>query len=173
MSNKEFWNLVKPFLSSKGGLAENDIMLVTNDKIVTDELELSEIFNNHYANIVEKSSCRKPTSLANTIGSDDDREIVQKIIEKYKDHPSIAAIKQHSDQFFESFSLQEVGTYDVWQLLRAIDCKKSTGEDQIPPRLLSLAGNDLALPLTNAINMSIRESRFPEKGKRAAVCPLD
>ena len=83
-------------------------MLVTDDKVVTDELELSEIFNNHYVNIVEKSSGRKPTSLANTIGSDDDREIVQKIIEKYKDHPSIAAIKQHSDQFFEPFSLQEV-----------------------------------------------------------------
>ena len=58
-------------------------------------------------------------------------------------------------------------------MLRAIDCKKSTGEDQIPPRLLSLAGNDLALPLTNAINTSIQESRFPENGKRAAVCPLD
>ena len=39
MSNKEFWNLVKPLLSNKGGLAENDIMLVTDDKIVTDELE--------------------------------------------------------------------------------------------------------------------------------------
>ena len=37
MSNKEFWNLVKPFLSNKGGLAENDIMLVTDDKIVTDD----------------------------------------------------------------------------------------------------------------------------------------
>ena len=48
MSNKEFWNLVKPFPSNKGGLAENDIMLVTDEKFVTNELELSEVFNNHY-----------------------------------------------------------------------------------------------------------------------------
>ena len=173
MSNKEFWNLVKPFLSNKGGLAGNDIMLVTDDKIVTDELALSEIFNNHYVNIVEKTSGRKPTSLADTIGSDDDREIVKEILEKYQDHRSIVAITQHSDQVFEPFAFQEVGIYDVWQLLKSIDCGKSTGEDQIPPRLLSLAGNDLALPLTNAINTSIRESRFPDNGKRAAVCPLD
>ena len=113
------------------------------------------------------------TSLADTIGSDDDREIVQEIIEKYKDHPSIAAIKQHSDQFFEPFSFQKVEIYDVWKLLRAIDCRKSTGEDQIPHRILSLAGNDLLLPLTNAINTAIRGSRFQEKGKRAAVCPLN
>ncbi len=77
MSNKEFWNLVKPFLSNKGGLAKNDIMLVTDEKIVSDELELSEIFNNHYINIVEKTSGRKPTSLAIEACSDDDREIVQ------------------------------------------------------------------------------------------------
>ena len=61
MSNKEFWNLVKPFLSNKGGLAENDIMLVTDDKIVTDELALSEKFNDHYVNIVEKTSGRRPS----------------------------------------------------------------------------------------------------------------
>ena len=36
-----------------------------------------------------------------------------------------------------------------------------------------MAGNDLALPLTNAIYTSIRERRFLENGKRAAVCPLD
>ena len=54
-----------------------------------------------------------------------------------------------------------------------MDGKKSTGEDQIPPRFMSLAANDLAIPLTNAINTSIRESRFPENGKRAAVCPLN
>ena len=173
MSNKGFWNLVKPFLSNKGGLAENDIMLVTDEKIVTNELELSEIFNNHYVNIVEKTNGRKPTSLADTIGSDDDRDIVQEIVEKYKDHPSIVAIEHYSNHFFEPFSFQEVEIFDVWQLLRAVDCRKSTGEDQIPPRLLSLAGNELALPLTNAINTSIRESRFPENGKRAAVFPLN
>ena len=37
MSNKEFWDLVKPFLSNKGGLTSSDISLVRNDTIVTDD----------------------------------------------------------------------------------------------------------------------------------------
>ena len=54
-----------------------------------------------------------------------------------------------------------------------MDGRKSTGEDQIPPKLVLLAADELALPLTNAINSSIRNYKFPNNGKRAAVCPLD
>ena len=43
MSNKEFWDLVNPFLSNKGGLASSDISLVMNDIIVTDDQKLTEI----------------------------------------------------------------------------------------------------------------------------------
>ncbi len=46
-------------------------------------------------------------------------------------------------------------------------------EDQIPPKLVLLAADDLAVPFTDAINSSIRKYRFPDNGKRAAVCPLD
>ena len=60
MSNKEFWDLVKPFLSNKGGLTSSDISLVKNETLVTDDKELTEIFNDHYVNIVEKSSGKKP-----------------------------------------------------------------------------------------------------------------
>ena len=55
ISNSDFWNLVKPFLSNKGGLVGDDISLVHNNQIVTDDSELTEIFNNHYINIVEKT----------------------------------------------------------------------------------------------------------------------
>ena len=54
-----------------------------------------------------------------------------------------------------------------------MDGRKFTGEDQIPPKLVLLAAAELALPLTDAINSSIRNHRFPNNGKRAAVCPLD
>ena len=56
VSNRAFWNLVKPFLSDIGGIAGNDISLVKNNRIVTENKELVEIFGDHYINIVEKSS---------------------------------------------------------------------------------------------------------------------
>ena len=83
LSNKEFWDLVKPFLSNKGGLISSDISLVKNDSVVTNDQELTEIFNDHYVNIVEKSSGKKPVNLADDTGISDDRQIVRLILDKY------------------------------------------------------------------------------------------
>ena len=173
MSNKEFWDLVKPFLSNKGGLTSSDISLVKNETIVTDDKELTEIFNDHYVNIVEKSSGKKPISLAKDIGSSDDRQIVRLILDKYKNHSSVLAIIQNPEQLLNTFTFQEVGNQEVAKLLKSLDGKKSTGEDKIPPKLVSLAANELTNTLTMAINCSIRNSRFPNDAKKAAVCPLD
>ena len=95
MTNKDFWKLVKPFLTNKGGLSGNDILLVKDDKIITEDHELAETFNDHYINIVEKSSGEKPQSLADTIEQTTDREIVKLILEKYASHPSVLAIIQN------------------------------------------------------------------------------
>ena len=54
-----------------------------------------------------------------------------------------------------------------------MDGKKSTGEDQILPKLVHLAADELTAPLTFAINSCLQDHRFPDRGKRAAVCPLD
>ena len=55
LSNKDFCNLVKPFLSNKRELANSDISLVQNDTVITNDKELTEVFNDHYANLVEKA----------------------------------------------------------------------------------------------------------------------
>ena len=161
------------FLSNKGCLAGNDISLVKNNRIVTEDKELVEIFNDHYMNIVEKSCSVKPCNIANALAVDDERKIIGLIFEKYKDHPSILAINQNAIKNLNSFSFLEVDVCQVRKELKSLDGKKSTGEDQIPPKLVLLAADELALPLTNAINSSIRNYKFPENGKRAAVCPLD
>ena len=52
MGNKQFWNIVKPFLVSKGFLHNEDIALHISDKTVADSNELVKEFNKHYINIV-------------------------------------------------------------------------------------------------------------------------
>ena len=37
--------VVKPFLKNKGGLSGNDILLVKDDKMITEDNELAETFN--------------------------------------------------------------------------------------------------------------------------------
>ena len=95
------------------------------------------------------------------------------ILEKYKNLPSNLAIIQNPAINFHSFSFHEVEVSQIRKQLKSLDGGKSTGEDQIPPKLVLLAADELALPLTNPINNSIRSNRFPNNGKRAAVCPLD
>ncbi len=124
MSNKAFWDLVKPFLSNKGGLTGNDISLVKDDRIVTDDHDLCEIFNDYYINIVENTSGKKPSNIADTVSTSDDREIVRLILDKYKDHPSILAIVQDPEHIFETFSFKEVSTRDVWLQLERLDGSK-------------------------------------------------
>ena len=173
MSDKAFWDLGKPFLSNKGVLAGTDISLVKDDNIVTDAHDLCEIFNTYYINIVENTSSKKPSAVANENSIEDYQLIVELILDKYKDHPSILAIVQHPEHTFRSFSFNEVSARDVWLLLKMLDGSKSTGADQIPPKLVSLASDDLAAPLNNAINCSIRNFIFPQNAKTAPVCILD
>ncbi|XP_057296307.1 uncharacterized protein LOC130625272 [Hydractinia symbiolongicarpus] len=104
IQNKKFWSTVKPFLTNKSGKSSNEIMIVHDDIIVTDENELAEIFNEEYIHIVEKYSGVKPVSLRN-YQSENRNEVISKILETYKNHPSILEIKnslidQNNDMLF-------------------------------------------------------------------------
>ena len=59
MVNKQFWNTVKPFLTSKGFLHNEDIALHIGDKTVTDCNELAKDFNKYHINIVQKIQLEK------------------------------------------------------------------------------------------------------------------
>ena len=171
ISNKIFWNTVKPFITNKSGLTNNDIMIIHNDLTISNESELTKLFNDHYINIVENSSGIKPEALSNIKGSND-LEILNKIKHKYKDHPSIKEIKTNIIET-NNFQFHEIEENEVKNLLQEINPKKSTGEDKIPPKFVKLAREHLITPVTEAINSSIRTSTFPKNAKRAAVIPLD
>ena len=55
-NNKQFWNLVKPFLIHKSSFSCNSITVMDKDKFIDDEKELVGIFNNYYIHFVEKMS---------------------------------------------------------------------------------------------------------------------
>ena len=158
-------------MTNKSGLTNNDITIFHNNKTISDERQLTELFNTHYINIVEKSSGVKPTSLSNIEGNDN-LDILSNILSKYNDHPSIIEIKNNNHERCK-FQFHEIQENDVKLLLQNINPQKSTGEDKIPPKLVKLSKNILIKPVTDAINSSIRSSIFPKNAKRAAVTPLE
>jgi len=96
MTNKKFWKTMKPLMTNKGVLSSNAIIIEENNKLVSDEKELVEIFNDHYINIVENTLGKKPTSLGNPSDPTMDTETVLLIIDKYKDNPIIKKIKENA-----------------------------------------------------------------------------
>ena len=49
--NKTFWSTVNPLFSNKGGV-KDDIILVNGDKIISDDTEVAQTFNEFFKNCV-------------------------------------------------------------------------------------------------------------------------
>ena len=84
-----------------------------NDTVMTYDQKLAEILNDHYTNIDEKSSGKKPISFAKNTGNSDDRHIVRLILDKYKNHPTVLAIFQSPEQVLATFTFKEIGGQEV------------------------------------------------------------
>ena len=54
VSNKRFWKKVKPFLTNKAFLTNENIAIKCKGEIITDTTKFADIFNTHYINSVEK-----------------------------------------------------------------------------------------------------------------------
>ena len=48
VNNRAFWNTVKPFLTNKGFLTNDNITIIHKDKTITNKSEIVELFNSHY-----------------------------------------------------------------------------------------------------------------------------
>ena len=67
--NKRIWIAIKPFLTNKGCLGNSGVVLRDDKKIITDEKNLAQLFNDHYINIVERSCSIKTEKVEFDIGS--------------------------------------------------------------------------------------------------------
>ena len=79
VTNRNFWKIIRPFLTNKGHLENGEIMLILDKKIITNEHELVKVLNKHYINIIEKSGCQKPTNTAKSHTIDNDKQAVELI----------------------------------------------------------------------------------------------
>ena len=112
MENNKFWETIKPFITNKNGLNNNSIILNKDNKIITREKELVNIFN-----IVERSTGIAPTSITN-LNTNSDEQLFN-IINKFKNHPSIIKIKQIQDPYnVDKFVFKNVDEPEIKNLLQ-------------------------------------------------------
>ena len=172
MSRNDFYKLISPYMTNKGGLQTNDIILLENNHMYVDDKDVANIFVNHYTNIVENTTGVKPVNIEDSMPPDSPRtEIIMKIIDSYKNHPSILEINKNVS-FETRFAFSEITNEYVKTLFNKINIKKSTGADNLPPKITKLCTDILSKPTTFIVNSMIKNSIFPDKAKRAAISPI-
>ena len=104
-------------------------MLIDNGKVIVEERDLAETFNNHYINLVEKLSRRKPCNFVSDTHSLEDDVVTNEIVQHHN-HPGILKINENFDnsQTVEQFQFNSVTTSEIYKHLQNIDDKKATGK---------------------------------------------
>ena len=176
VTNRNFWKIIKPFLSNKGYLENIDIMLSHNNKIVCNDLELVKVCNEHFIDIIEKSGGEKPTNITEEYSFDNDKQAIEIICNSYKNHPSILKIRSEitvKENSINNTIFSPVNRDEVKQCLQKLNPRKAIGQDKIPPALIKMAAEPLSTPLSIAINNSFKYNIFPSNAKVACVKPID
>ena len=171
-NNKPFYSIIKPYMTNKGALANDDIILFEKDRFINDDNIIAETLNNYYINIVQESLGKPPENIADTIGFTTNRDLIINAIENaYNSHASINKINDICNQS-NNFNFHLVSEQQVIKILNTLDTTKAVGFDLIPPKVLKDAANIITKPLTNLINKCITENTFPSNAKVAYILPF-
>ena len=132
ITNKNIWTFIKPFLTNKGFLQNKDITIIEGNKAINSERELAKTFNEHYNNIVEKSSKIKPKDISKCDKNPNIHNTIREVIKSYENHPSILQIKNICSSSFhvkEKFRFHFVNEIEIKKLIQGLNSKKATGID--------------------------------------------
>ena len=160
--NKDFWKAVKP-LFSKSRTKSDSIPLYENGKIITDDQEVCNLFNDFFRNI------------GSDIGfPEDNQRTLNEILDQYKNHESVRLIKESikRNATDQSFMFKFVSEHEVRKVIKGLSSKKAAGYDELPAQFIKKIAFKLVKPLTWLINQSIRTNTFPKQMKQANIIPL-
>ncbi len=88
----------------------------------------------------------------------------------YRSHTSVEHITDSHDG--RTLVLTTVTESEVMKLISHINPRKATGFDQLPPKLLRIAGPALSNSMTTLVNRTITDCQFPHDLKCAEVSPV-
>ena len=148
---KSIWKLFKE-LGANGKCSNDhpDLNINVGGRVVTHESDLTDVFNSYFVNIA--SNLKEPIIPS-------DFEILNEYV-KSKIPINTEFLITPTNEFF------------VNNFLSTFNLNKSTGVDNIGPKILKLSANIITPSLTFIVNKSIISGEFPSSWKEAKVKPL-
>jgi len=130
--NKKFWKNVSPLFSNKIR-SKPKITLIENEKIITNENEIAETFNEYFSNIVKNLNIsRDPKHISKTTQKDS----VLQSVEMFAKHPSIISIKDRMETLKSTFSFNYINEDQLFQEIQNLDSKKASHQNDIPVKII-------------------------------------
>ena len=166
--NRQFWKTVGVLFKDRGNDSSN-FTLIENSKLVTEDKELGEIFNNHFASLVPNMKLQ----ISETLTSDTQHILdpVQKAIEKYKNHPSIKIIK-NSFGSEQHFSFEPVPFVEFESYIKKMDERKSTQKNDVPTKIVKENSDIFAELLWSSYEQVLKSGKFPSELQPADITPV-
>ena len=95
-------------------------------------------------------------------------------MEVLENHASVQAISQQREIMRDGRQLEfrTLGIAEVSEALGSLNPSKSTGCDNIPPRILRITSKTIAPSLTNLYNKYISHGYWPQQWKRGEWVPI-
>ena len=172
--NKKFWKMVKPLFSDKVKSADS-ITLIENNKIVSDDKEVADIFNTFFGNAVKMLNIESYEHFSFDeyfLRTDTENEDpIKRAIEKYADHPSIKKIKEKIP-IVSPFSFKETTLKSVMDEIENLNVSKSTPIESIPAKIIKDVKHSVGPKIHIDFNKSVKNGIFPQNLKLADVTPL-
>ena len=153
--NKSFWKTIKPFFPDKG-INSNKLMLIENDRIITEESDLSEVINNYLTNIIDKFE------LKHDVLSNINLDLTGTFV-TYEDHLSVNRIREHFDK--SCFHFATVSQQEVKTVIQNLSNNKANLLGDIPSKTLKLSLDCYLPELTKIINNCFENGDFPNELK--------
>ena len=148
MSNiKNTWKGIKSILTIKNTSSDFPKCLSSNGSTFTNQVEISNIFNNYFASIAEKT----------------------KVSINYSHKHFSDFLKDKNEN---SFFLSPTSKYEMQNIISPLNSNKSVGPNSIPTRILKLLKNDISTQLADIFNISFSTGVFPTILKVAKVVPV-
>ena len=164
--NKLFWKTVKPSFTDKT-LKDGRITLVENNKVVSDESKLVEIFSKYFGNIVQNLGI---DGLANT-SSDNEAVTIRQAIEKYQNHPSIKVIWENIDAT-NNFSFDLIIPGCRSKIINNLDTSKATQQGDIPTKIIKHNKDLFSYFISTSFNNAVNKGVFLNELKQADIKPI-
>ena len=151
---------------------KTNITIIENGKVVTENKEVAEIMNNYFIEAVQNLEIEKFTYEGQQdIKSENVDEVIEKIIEKYKSHPSILKIKGNV-KVENKFNFNDTTEDEIYSKIKLLDPKKACMEKDIPAKMLIGTNDIISGFLSKMYNDSKNSDKYPTSLKTADVTPI-